>query len=147
MAAMKYVIEEVDALASAEIIHFFNGLATDIFPPLTERHLRDGFWWLAFWQRTKIVGFTGLVPLVPFEDVGYLKRAYVLPEHRGQGLQLRFIQLRECKAKELGWSLLVTETSGDNLRSQSNMLAAGFEKFDPEQRWGAPGSAYFKKSL
>lgn len=144
----QYVIEEVDAPASAEIIHFFNGLASDIFPPLTERHLTAGHWWLAFFGRSKVVGFAGLVPFFDDADgVGYLKRAYVLPEHRGQGLQVQFIHLRVRKAKDLDWTLLVTETSGDNLPSQRSMKRAGFETFIPEQSWGRPGSIYFKKRL
>lgn len=144
----EYIIDEVDAVASSDIIHFFNGLATDIFPPLTDQHLSQGYWWLVFWGKSKVVGFSGLVPFFGVGDgVGYLKRAYVLPEHRGQGLQLRFIHRRERKAKELGWSLLVTETSGDNLPSQHSMMRAGFVSFIPEQQWGKPGSVYFKKSL
>ena len=116
------------------------------FPQLKTRHLADGLWWFAQVPDGTVIAFAGMVPMVPFDRVGYLKRAYVLPDHRGAGLQLKFLNLREEKARELGWRMLVSECK-DNPPSQANFIRAGFERFDPEQPWGESGSIYFRKNL
>lgn len=143
-----YKILEVvgTAPATEEIIHRMNGLAPEIFPPLTPDHLANGFWWLAYLDEEP-VAFAGLVPFEPFPNVGYLKRAYVLPDHRGHGLQLRLMTTRELKARELGWSLLVSECRSSAAHSAANFCRAGFARVDPEQRWGAPNSIYWAKAL
>ena len=68
---MGYAIHEVDPHGSADAIHYFNSLS-DLFPPLQPRHLNDGYWWIVFNGPGHIVGFAGLVPFEPFENIGYL---------------------------------------------------------------------------
>lgn len=144
---MKYAIHEVDAPASAEIIHFFNSLATDLFPPLEGSHIESGYWFLVFHKTTEVVGFAGLVPMTPFPNVGYLKRCYVLPEHRGHGLQRQLLAAREGKALELGWTTLVTETHHNNEYSGRNFEKAGYRPCKPEQPWVNYSANYWVKDL
>src|SRR5579859_4595208 len=142
-----FIIREVDGETHSEVLRYLNAMEPERFPPLQDRHLAHGYWWLArTWERS-IIGFAGLVPMTPFHGVGYLKRAFVVPTFRGQGLQLFFMRARENKARELGWTKLVSEVAVDNERSIANFLKAGFIQVEPEQKWGAPGSVYFVKRL
>jgi GNAT superfamily N-acetyltransferase len=145
---MDYRIREVAASRDrtiAAVLHGFNALAPETFPPLESRHLERGHWWLAYAEGAPIA-FAGLVPFEGFPGVGYLKRAYVMPGYRG-GIQLAMLAAREAKATHLGWTLLVSECSGDNIHSANNFRKAGYTQFDPEQRWGAPNSIYWRKAL
>lgn len=141
-----YRIVEVDGNEHAETLHRFNALAPEIFPALTAAHIENGFWWFANLD-SDAVAFAGLVEFQPFPNIGYLKRAYVLPDYRGHGLQLRMMEVREAKARQLGWTMLVSECSASNTSSARNFARAGYERCDPEQKWGAPNSIYFVKRL
>ncbi|MFH0296482.1 hypothetical protein AAFX91_04465 [Bradyrhizobium sp. 31Argb] len=66
--------------------------------------------------------------------------------HRGQGLQRLFLAVREAKALDLGWTMLVTDTQPDNVYSQRNLERAGYVRCDPEQRWCEP-SVYYAKQI
>jgi GNAT superfamily N-acetyltransferase len=143
---MLYSIHEVDGATHAAMIDTFNKLAPDRFPPLEPRHYTDGYWWLAYLEETP-VAFAGMVPLEPFPNIGYLKRCYVLPDHHGHGLQFRLMATRELKARQLGWTHLVSECGRDNTWSANNFRRAGFDPCEPEQRWGAPGSIYWIKAI
>lgn len=145
---MTYRIRQVAGRdrAIAATIHAFNRLVPECFPELQPRHLTAGLWWLAYFDAATI-GFAGLVPFEPFPRVGYLKRAYVMPEHRGHGLQRQFMAAREVAAKRLGWTCLVSECSADNRFSADNFAAFGFVQCEPEQRWGASNSVFWKKDL
>jgi GNAT superfamily N-acetyltransferase len=145
---MPYLIREVDGRDPdvAAVLHRLNGLAPDIFPALESRHLEDGFWWLAYLESDP-VAFAGMVPFEPFPNIGYFKRCYVLPDHHGHGLQLRFMVTREIKAKKIGWTHLVSECAARNLHSSANFRRAGFEQAEPEQRWGQANSVYWVKAI
>ncbi|MBR0693698.1 GNAT family N-acetyltransferase [Bradyrhizobium lablabi] len=140
-----YLILQVDGLIFSRTIRDLNAL-DDYFPKLEPRHFLHGYWWLASFRGAP-VAFAGLVPMTPFEGVGYLKRCYVKADHHGHGLQLRMLAAREVKARLLGWTQLVAECRADNAHCINNFRKAGFERCDPEQRWGQPGSAYWTKSL
>ncbi len=141
---MTYSITEVDATYPDEayLIRHFNGMVLD-WPPLTDDHLQRGYWWLI--QSMETVGFCGMVPFTPFCDVGYLKRCYILPEHRGNGLQIRSMYVREEKAKRIGWKQLVSECT--SVQSAGNFIKANYTPTLPEQAWGNPGSLFFTKNL
>lgn len=145
---MTYKIREVCARDTyiAEHIRAFNQMVD--WPPLSDTHLLEGHWWFIYGEPgTPSIAFAGMVPMVPFPGVGYLKRAYVDIDHRGHGLQRRLLEVREAHAKKLGWTLLVSECAAGNQWSARNFAAAGFEQFEPEQRWGEPGSMHWKKAL
>jgi GNAT superfamily N-acetyltransferase len=144
----EYLIREVDASDPnvAMKIRALNRRAPECFPELRRHHLHKGFWWFAC-HGSKIVAFAGLVPFVPFPNIGYLKRAYVVPAARGNGLQRQFLREREQKARALGWMHLVSECNAGNIFSANNFLACGFDLCDPEQPWGPPDSIYWVKRL
>lgn len=145
---MMHVIREVDGgdLEIAATLHRFNGMAPEMFPDLQLRHLESGYWWLVYFGEDP-VAFAGMTPMEPFPNVGYLKRAYVLPDHRGHDLQLRLMITRETKARQIGWTMLVSECGQNNGPSARNFARAGYEVVEPEQRWGAPRSIYWAKRL
>lgn len=136
------MITEVDGLAFADIIFHLNSLVLE-WPELQPRHYKDGHWWLAYLE-DKPVAFAGLVPFLP--NIGYLKRCLVMPGHNGHGLQFRLMKARELKAKQLGWTHIVSDCREDNHYSAGNFLKAGFEQFEPEQLW-EKNSIYWIKSL
>lgn len=140
-----YQIREVDGALFQWPIRSWNLLDAS-FPPLQDRHLENGHWWFAY-GRAGAVAFAGMVPFEPFPCVGYFKRAYVVPAARGHGLQRQLMAVREAKARQLGWTHLVSECGPGNTHSAANFAAAGFVQCEPEQRWGAPGSLFWRKAL
>lgn len=145
---MNYRIREVDASDDevADTIRAFNRDTGD-FPDLTDNEL-DGFhcyWWLAYLGKEP-VGFAGMVPSQRYKNTGYLKRAGVAPGHRGRGLQLRFFKVRERKARAIGWTHLVSETT-NTVYSANNFIRAGYRLFEPETRWAFESSLYWKKAI
>lgn len=140
-----YQIHEVDGIEHQETIVRFNSLVPVIFPILTINHLTDGFWWIAFLD-DEPVAFAGLVENVPFKGVGYFKRCHVMPDHHGHGIQFRMMMARELKARQLGWTQLVSECHASNNHSANNFRRAGFEQVWPEQPW-ARDSIYWAKAL
>lgn len=129
-----YRIREVDTFTdedAVEAIHFFNR-QTCAFPILPQDAIDKGWWWLVYLGKEP-VGFAGLTKS-DYENCGYLKRAGVDHKHRGQGLQRRLIRVRLRKAKLLGFSRVVTETT-DTVHSANNLAAEGFKLFDPPHRW------------
>jgi RimJ/RimL family protein N-acetyltransferase len=138
-----YEIHEVDGVEFSYTIDALNRL-DPYFPELQERHIVSGYWWLVYLGREP-VGFAGMVPMEPFPGVGYFKRCLVKPGHYG-GIQLRAMAARDLKARQLGWTMLVSECHASNSRSAANFLKFGFEQFEPEQPW-AKDSIFFKKTL
>lgn len=141
---MTYEISEVDGVLNRDAIERFNAM-DDYFPALVERHFKSGHWWIAYKDEGP-VGFAGLVPLEPFKGYGYLKRCLILPEHYGHGLQFRLMCVRETKARQLGWTHLVSECLESNTFSSANFRRAGFTQTFPEQPW-AKDSIYWLKTL
>lgn len=135
---------EIDGELAAEVLRSMNAIDPS-WPALTDNHLADGWWWLLKDEHGILCGFAGMVEMLPFESVGYLKRAYVSPDHRGHGLQIKMIEARIAKARELGWHQIVTETTSQH--SARNLARAGFEAVEVEQPWGPAGSMYFSKLL
>jgi GNAT superfamily N-acetyltransferase len=105
-----------------------------------------GWWWVATDGR-ELAGFCGLTPVYAQpSDVGYLKRAGVLRPHRGQGLQRRFVRVREAQARREGLRTLITDTS-DNPSSANNLIACGYRIYRPDEPWGFPHTIYWYKDL
>jgi GNAT superfamily N-acetyltransferase len=104
-----------------------------------------GSWWIAS-ENGRDVGFAGLVRSVSWTDCGYLCRAGVVPTHRGQGLQKKFIYVRIRQAKALGWKWLVSDTT-DNPASANSLIACGFKMFEPTKPWGFKNTLYWLRKL
>ena len=140
---MYYEINEVDGILNRETLEAFNAL-DPYFPPLEDRHFVNGFWWLVH-KETDLVAFAGLVPFVPVEKYGYLKRCLVKPGHFGHGLQFRLMCVRETKARQLGFTHLVSECLEENTYSAANFRRAGFVQTFPEQPWAKDSLFWLKK--
>lgn len=145
-----HTITLVDGVERAHDIRAFNGLFPKEFTtPIEDRHLKNGFWWLVYPEDSyKVVGFAGMVPFYPFEEYGYLKRAALLPEARGHGLQKKLIAVRENLAMEHGyWSAMVSSTHISNQASSNSFIGAGYKLFEPERPWEGMDSLYWIKRL
>lgn len=140
-----YVISEVDGPSNEELIGSFNARIPE-WPELKQVHIENGFWWIARLDEEP-VAFAGMVEMLPFRNVAYLKRCYVDPDSQGHGLQYRLLLARELKAKQLGWNMLVSECRADNKWSAANFLRAGFERIEPEQKWAGATDQYFAKVI
>jgi GNAT superfamily N-acetyltransferase len=142
------MIYEVDATRSeyADEINRFNALFPDDFLPLEPRHLVRGFWWLVY-EDIRLIGFAGMVPFDPFPRVGYYKRAAVLPEFRGRGIQRELMAVREAKARAAtDWTCLVSDCDIKNVASANNLFNAGFRLCEVDKPW-QPDSLFWKKDL
>lgn len=142
-----YRIREVDASDEeiADIIHHFNRESEVAFPELTEDELDNGHWWLAYLEKEP-VAFAGMVPSNKWHNVGYFKRAGVAPRHRGNGLQIRLMRVRERKAKRIGWTHLISECT-ETAYSANNFIKAGFRIYEPKHPWAFKNSIYWIKTL
>jgi GNAT superfamily N-acetyltransferase len=143
-SADAYQIHEVDGVTFSDRINTFNKLVPE-WPVLQQRHFTKGYWWLVYLNE-KPVAFAGLVPFEPLPNIGYLKRCYVYPDHHGHGLQFRLMMARELKAKQLGWTHLVSECRVNNKHSSANFIKAGFIQCEPEQPWERD-SVYWVKAI
>lgn len=104
-----------------------------------------GYWWIAY-DDGQPVGFAGLKMTIRWIDCGYLWRSAVLPEYRGRGLQVKFIRLRERKARELGWKYMITDTSS-NPASANNLIKCGYRIYEPSIEYGMTHTVYWRKVL
>jgi GNAT superfamily N-acetyltransferase len=104
-----------------------------------------GCWWVAT-KDGQDVGFAGLTRSLSWTDCGYLCRAGVVPDARGQGLQKQLIRVRIRQAKALGWNWLVTDTT-DNPASANSLIATGFKIFEPTKPWGFKNTLYWRRKL
>jgi GNAT superfamily N-acetyltransferase len=115
-----------------------------------EPDFKIGDWWLATstWAdgSEELAAFAALAPSYSTPGAGYLKRVGVHPLHRGHGLQRRLLRVREARARKLGYSALVTDTTS-NIPSANNLIAAGFRLFQPKDPWAFEHSLYWKKDL
>ena len=142
----EYRLVEVDGIEFAGRIHAFNALDS-YFPVLKEHHISDGYWWFVEDSQGNHVAFAGMVPFEPFKNVAYFKRCYVMSEYHVHGLQLRLMCARELKARQLGFTQLISECLESNLASITNHRRAGFETMTPEQPWGSMKTMYWQKVL
>jgi GNAT superfamily N-acetyltransferase len=105
----------------------------------------SGYWWIAVKNGVDI-GFAGLVYSSRWTDCCNLVRAGVVPDHRGQGLQKKFIRVRIRQAKALKMNWIVTSTY-DNPASANSLIACGFKMFDPSVPWMTQHTSYWRLKL
>jgi GNAT superfamily N-acetyltransferase len=141
----KYSIREVDGPDEEETIRWLNELVDVSFPYITEAELENGYWWLAY-RDNNPVAFAGLIATRDDPRTGYYKRAGVHPKHRGHGLQIRLMRVRERKARKMGWTSLVSECTNTPF-SANNFIKAGFQIYQPESPWAFDNSIYWIKKL
>lgn len=105
-----------------------------------------GHYWIAYDEATP-VGFCWMTQSTLAPDVGYLKRAGVCASHRGQGLQLRLLKVREAEAKRQGWTRVISDTAFHNIPSSNNLIRAGYRLFEPPHRWAFASGLYWTKDI
>lgn len=105
----------------------------------------QGYWWLAF-NEALPVAFSGLVPSTRAHNAGYFCRVGVLKRHRGHALQLRLMRALELRARQVGWSSVVSDTTA-NLASANNFIRAGYRLYQPLSPWSYPNTLYWRKSI
>jgi len=105
--------------------------------------------WLAKDGAGKLVGYASL-KIVDGGSTAFLSKAGVLWSARGQGLQKRFIRVRERRAKELGINNVITYTDNTNLPSINSLISCGYKMYQPARDWGLPfgkTGLYWKKKI
>src|ERR1035437_5221345 len=93
--------EIADTLAYLHRLAFFDGASIPEFDL--------GHWWHACHEAIP-VGFAGVVPSTRAFNAGYFCRVGVLERHCGNGLQLRLMRALESRARQNGWSSVVSDT-------------------------------------
>lgn len=79
---MAFTIIKVNGPERRADIHAINGKFPKDFLKLTDAHIDEGDWWLAYADGDDdIAGFAGVVPFHPFSDYGYLKRTEIGRAH------------------------------------------------------------------
>jgi len=142
---MKFIVKKVDTRipsVQTTLIFLQKKILPEDMPYKTDR----GHWWIVYVECGKPVGFAGIVRSMRWTDTGYLCRAGVIDEFTGNGLQLRLIQARLRKAKELGWAWCITDTT-DNPASSNSLINAGFKLYTPANPWGFPRALYWKRKI
>jgi GNAT superfamily N-acetyltransferase len=129
--------EIADTLADLHRLTFFDGATIPEFD--------WGNWWLAYCETTP-VAFAGVVPSTRACNAGYFSRVGVLKKHYGNGLQLRLMRALESRARNNGWSCIVSDTT-DNLASANNFIRAGYRLYQPQYPWAWPNTLYWRKSI
>jgi phage terminase large subunit len=61
-------------------------------------------------------------------------------------LQLRLMRAMELRARNNGWSCVVSDTT-DNLASANNFIRAGYRLYRPQYPWAWPNTLYWRKSI
>jgi GNAT superfamily N-acetyltransferase len=143
-AKPNYTIVPVD-LKDAEICAKIKKLHKKCFPHDDVLEPDEGYWWVVK-HETDVVGFCAMRQSTRWVDCGYLWRAGVHPDHRGQGLQRRMILVRERKARRIGWNFLISDTN-DNVQSANNLIRAGYKMYDPSWPYAFPTTCYWRKNL
>jgi GNAT superfamily N-acetyltransferase len=82
-------------------------------------------WWVAFTAEGLWVGFAGLE--IFDQNSVLLNPCEVKPKARGQGLQTRFIEVRERWAIQNGFTRALSLTNMDNIVSSNNLIKSGYK--------------------
>jgi GNAT superfamily N-acetyltransferase len=136
-----YSIRKANTDTDLEIVKELDAICFD-----GSRIKTDGAeWWIAYYYREP-VGYAGIRPSSSFYDAGYLCRAGVLPDHRGNGLQKKLIRTRIKYAKRQGWTVLRTDTR-DNPESSNSLISCGFKLFSPSRPWAFKDSLYWIRRI
>jgi hypothetical protein len=146
---MVYRIKRVDGFDD-EVADTLRELQDEIFGDTAPQvDPEGGWWWLAYAadESRDIAGFCHLSPTeAQPETVAYLKRAGVLMPHRGQGLQRRFVHVRELLARKHSFRTIVSDTT-DNPSSANNLIKCGYRIYRPQEPWGFSHTIYWYKDL
>jgi GNAT superfamily N-acetyltransferase len=105
----------------------------------------EGWWWIARNEDNVPAAFIGMIQSTLSPASCYFYRVGVLPSHRGHRLQSRLTRAMCAKARRLGYTSMVTDTT-DNVPSANNLIKCGFTLIEPHP-WSLPRALYWMKQL
>jgi len=108
--------------------------------------LEDATWWIGY-DDGKPIAYCGVKDSATLLGWGYMCRAGVHPQHRGNGYQQRLIRKRIRYARENAMRGLRTDTSYDNVASSNSLIKCGFKLFIPRHKWAFRQSLYWRLDL
>jgi GNAT superfamily N-acetyltransferase len=138
--AQPYVIRQVDADEYASDID-----TLQVKTELPRNKYDSVHWWLTFFEDHP-VAYCGIMPSNVLPNTVYLTRVGVLPEHRGNALQLRMMRVAERWARCQGFAAIISDTTW-NPPSANNFIRADYRTFAPPYQWAFAHSIYWKKDL
>ena len=146
---MVYRIREVDG-TDEDIAELLRELHDETFGDTAPQVRTDeGWWWIAYdaEETRDIAGFLGMIPSIGNpKTVAYFKRVGVVDRHKGNGLQKRLMRAMEAKARRLGFTSIISDTS-DNPPSANNMIRGGYLIYTPPEPWAFAHTIYWFKNL
>jgi ribosomal protein S18 acetylase RimI-like enzyme len=119
----------------------------EVFPDDKPVTFVGSHWWIG-WVGDKPVCYAAWRPHYPMETVaelhwteqqGFLYRAGVMPEARGQGLQRDLITLREQSMREHGIKTAVTYTDPTSAASMRSLMAVGYKPYKSDAKSNLAG--------
>lgn len=116
--------------AKASEMAAIQDMDAECFPEDHSPEFQSAWWWVAE-DRGSLVGYAGAAFLTSGD--GYLCRAGVLPEARGQGIQKGLIHARLKWYRRAGTERVVTYVSVENLPSLNNLYSCGLRAYDYNQ--------------
>lgn len=142
-----FTIREVDPFNKSvqAAIHRIHNLTFGDTAKLTKKDITKGYAWLVYYNGD-VVAFALLAPSVTTPTGMYLSRVGVLEPYRGNGLQRRLIQVRERKARSLGKTVCLTDTT-NNVPSANSLIRSGYLLYRPDFPWAFPETLYWRKTL
>jgi ribosomal protein S18 acetylase RimI-like enzyme len=127
-AARKLIREHFEAHSQAHTAGEISAVIDRLPDPYT---LPLGGLWVA-WQGDEAVGCVALQPLS--EDSGEVKRMYVRPANRGQGIARMLCQLVIDEARKRGYQRLRLGTLSSMLPAQNLYTSMGFTPIAPYRK-------------
>ena len=138
-------IRAIKDIRDARYVEIVARLHFETLPKIPFPGVWPSWWWIA-WDGEKPAAFAFMCGSDRYENTGYFGRVGVLEEYRGQGLQRRLMRAAEKKARELGWTAMVSDTR-DKPYSAANFERMGYVAFTPETPWDYKHSIYWRKEL
>lgn len=102
--------------------------------------LKGGYWWVAE-QDGERVAYAAMHVWAP-DNAGFLSRAGVIPDARGQGLQKALARARLRYARRLGLEAALTYVAPHNVASLNSLVAVGGRFYTPAWRWAGVEMLY-----
>lgn len=99
-------------------------------------------WWVVK-HEGEVVAFGGGW-LRESENMYYLARSGVAPEHQGRGLQKRLIRVRTAAARAQG-ALGVFTYTRNNPASANSLISCGLRSYIPAWRYGGKDAQYWRR--
>ena len=145
--------ERPDSAAAAQLVGELEEHLSEFYP-VTSRHgfsverlLSEGVAFFVIWQDGVAAGCCGIL-LVEGEEYGELKRMYVRPDHRRQGLGQLLLQRVESYVRERGIGWLRLETGIHQHEAITLYERLGFKRIPPFAKYtDDPLSRCYEKAI